>query len=295
MRTIAHIINVTEINEAKRASYLHVAQAVTIKSMIMARQRAERSVRIDLFAVKHKDETVNIPDEFAWASDISTYAWEHIDSLKPVLPHRPLPRLVDIIASLYAASRAEYFIYTNLDIGLYPHFYVYVEELIQKGFDAFCINRRTLPKEHNGALLDENQLDVIVGLEGHEHPGIDCFVFKREIVPALNLGNVYIGYPPIGQVLKTQIELNCRKFTWIRDGQLTFHLGDDLAWRGEGPYHEVNLKQAQGLFKRPAEWPTKWSQSKPAAPRPFARIVERVKQTLAACVAVGKTRASRRK
>ena len=147
-------------------------------------------------------------------------------------------------------SDAEYFIFTNLDIGLYPHFYIKVREIIEKGYDAFCINRRDLPKEHDGMLLDESAIELIFSIEGMKHPGIDCFVFKKEIVPSLNLGNVYIGYPPVGQVLKTQVEVNSKNFTWIKDEILVFHIGSDMAWREKsgGAYLKENRSQANGLY-----------------------------------------------
>ncbi len=36
---IAHIINVIEINETKKASYLHIAQPVTMRSMLTAKKQ----------------------------------------------------------------------------------------------------------------------------------------------------------------------------------------------------------------------------------------------------------------
>lgn len=245
---IAHLINITEINESKNASYLHIAQPMTMKSMIIAQKIAKSVVNVDLIAVKHKDEKVSVPSEFEWAPDFNKYAWEHIEILKNVIPHKPLPLLNDIIVSFYNASDAEYFIYTNLDIGLYPHFYLNVRDIIKQGYDAFCINRRDLPKEYKGVLFDESKIELIPFIDGIRHIGIDCFVFKREIIPLLDFGKVYIGYPPVGQVLKTQIEVNSKKFMWIKDERLTFHLGSDRAWRNGGSYSRENMIQAKGLY-----------------------------------------------
>lgn len=245
---IAHIINVTEINDSKNASYLHIAQPLTMKSMVVAQKIAKNMIDVELVAVKHKTEKVSIPSEFKWSIDLDTYAWEHIEALKNLSFRRPLPRLNDIILSLYNFSDAEYFIYTNLDIGLCPDFYLRVSDLIEKGYDAFCINRRDMPKEYEGVLLDESKLELIFVIEGIMHPGIDCFVFKREIVPSLSLGNVYIGYPPVGQVLKTQIELNSKYFIWIKDKRLTFHIGSDQPWNIEDHYRKENRIQSRGLY-----------------------------------------------
>ncbi|NEP20332.1 MAG: hypothetical protein F6J97_26210, partial [Leptolyngbya sp. SIO4C1] len=93
MLKIAHIINVTEINDSKKASYLHIAQPLTIKSMIVAKQTAASAVDVELVAVKHEDEQIDVPSEFKWAPAIEHYAWEHIDALKAVTPRKPLPRM----------------------------------------------------------------------------------------------------------------------------------------------------------------------------------------------------------
>jgi hypothetical protein len=245
---IAHVINVAQLAELQKASYLHIAQPVTMKSMVAARSKAGVGLDVELVAVRHKDEKVDVPREFIWARDINKYAWEHIGGLENVFPRKPLPRLQDIISSLYGTSNAEYYVYTNVDIGLYPNFYLNVQDLIEKGYDAFCINRRELPKVHDGILIDETKLELAYSLDGTEHPGIDCFVFKREIVPALKLGNVYIGYPPVGLVLKTQIERNSARFKWLKDERLTFHLGSDRAWKKAGdPYWDTNVSEAKLL------------------------------------------------
>lgn len=246
---IAHIINVTEIDDSKKPSYLHIAQPLTIKSMIAAMNNAKSIVDVELLAVKHESEKVDLPLEFTWAKDLKKYAWEYIDTLKQFTPYRPLPRLHDIIQSLYTSSDAEYFIYTNLDIALTPNFYLEVKEYISQGFDAFCINRRDLPKEYRGIALDENTYELCCMIDGVKHVGIDCFVFKRDIVPSLKLGNVFIGYPPVGKVMKTQIELNSANFHWIKDARITFHLGRDNAWKNHtSTYGNENQKQAAGLY-----------------------------------------------
>ena len=249
MIKMAHVINVAEITDSNKKSYLHVAQPVTARSMIIANHMAKDLVDIELWAVKHKDETVDVPDEFRWAKQIDKYAYEYIDALREATPHKPLPRISDILHSLYESSDAEYFIYTNLDIALYPDFYVKVSGLISDGYDAFCINRMDLPKTYKGVLLDEEKLEMAYMAEGEKHIGIDCFVFRREIVPLLKLSNVYIGFPPVGQVLKTQIELHSKKFVWVKDGRYTFHLGSDAHWQQlRGEYPDENEKQADGLY-----------------------------------------------
>lgn len=246
---IAHLINVTEITESKKRSYLHIAQPLTMKSMVIAKNRAKPFVEIQLLAVKHKMESVEIPPDFQWTKDLERYAWEELENLNSLPSKRPLPLLKDIIKELYESSNAEYFVYTNLDIGLFPEFYIKVKEKIDSGYDAFCINRRDMPKEDDGVTLDQRFIDKIYGMEGKPHPGIDCFVFRRSIVPLLDLGNVFIGYPPIGQVLKSQIDLNSKNSAWLKDEILTFHIGNDQGWMDKDPYYLENCRQGKGLYE----------------------------------------------
>jgi hypothetical protein len=246
---IAHIVNVTEIDESKYASYLHIAQPLTLKTMVIAARIAKPIVEVELFAIKHKSEHVTIPPEFRWAPDIEKYGWEYFEELNQLPRKKPLPRIKDIIEGLDSVSDADYFIYTNLDIGLNPDFYLAVHALINSGYDAFCINRRTLPTHYEGILLDERSAELVFRVGGEEHGGIDCFIFRKSSVPLLKLGNVFIGFPPIGQVLKTQIEANASHFTWVKDRSLTFHLGDDRVWDiKQSPYSTANYREAEGLY-----------------------------------------------
>ncbi len=245
---IAHIINVTEINETKKASYLHIAQPVTMRSMLTAKKTAGNAVNVDLYAVKHKDELVNIPNGFNWVKDIEKYAWEYIQPLRDILPHKPLPRLVDIITGLFNVSEAEYFVYSNVDIGVFPSFYLFINDRINQGLDAFCINRRTLPKEYSGIVIDETNFELCYSMYGELHPGADCFIFRRDIIPLLNFNHVFVGFPPVGGVLRSQIELNSKKFQMLLYAHETFHLGNDRVWKDEtNPYWIENVHQAKGL------------------------------------------------
>ncbi len=247
-RRLAHIISVTEIDESKKPSYLHIAQPVTIKSMLVAQKAAAQTVDVELFAIKHKAEKVNLPEGFGWAKDIDLYAWEYIDGLREFHPHKPLPRLCDILEGLYNVSDAEFFIYTNVDIGLYPNFYLYVNHLIDQGLDGFCINRRTIEKEFQGVLIDETNFELCYLQNGTLHGGVDCFIFKRSILPLFTLNHVFVGYPPIGKVLRSQIQLHSRNFHMREYDRVTFHLGNDAVWKDQThPYWRENLRQAKDI------------------------------------------------
>jgi len=255
---IAHIINPVEVEKGHPA-YLDIAQPVTFKSMLDAKSYAVRKdIQVDLFSVQFNDADASIvPDGFTILPHLekSIQDFHHFN-----VKFNPLPRVHDIVQALYQNSKAEYFIYTNVDIGLHKDFYVRIDDLIKEGYDAICVNRRDLPKEVNNIVLTEKNLEYIYKLEGEYHPGWDTFVFKREIVPLMKFNNVFVGFMPVGRVIFNQVKINSRKLKWIEDGvknKLTFHLGFDAYTHKKNTekvkhrfdeFHAYNSAQAKGLL-----------------------------------------------
>ena len=249
MTRFAHIVNVMELNDAHRARYLHIAQPVTLRAMVRAGAiAASAGVGVDLCAVKHESETVDLPPEFAPMADLTSYAWEHIPALREDSEHKSLPRLVDILEAGAAATEAEYLIYGNVDISPRPGFYLNLSRLVEQGYDALCINRQNVAKVYQGVEINADTIELGLSLVGDATRGIDCFIFRRDALPRLDLGHTFVGFPPIGQVLKTQIERTATNFTWVKEGFYTFHLGEDRAWAGKSLYYRENEKAARGLW-----------------------------------------------
>lgn len=226
---LAHIINPVKV-DSNNSSYLHIAQPITFQSMLQAQYEAHRfkdmDIHVDLYITQyHKDREI-VPKGFIILPDLDKST---LDFHTFKTGNRELPRIRDIIDRLHESSSAEYFVYTNVDIGLQKNFYIYVVTLINKGFDAICINRRNnIPKYLNGfGILDVSQLEIIYKQKGEKHRGTDCFIFRRDIVPILNLGNVFVGYPPVGKALREQIQKNSERFIWVKNKRVTFHIGKD--------------------------------------------------------------------
>lgn len=222
---IAHIINPVVVD---KSSDLFYAQPITVRSMIEARKFSNSGVDVKLFAAVYPEDEILANKNF----DKIIFLSKSVLDLKKFNIKRKLPLIKDILDGLYNNSDAEYFIYTNSDIGLQPYFYNYIKELIDLGYDGMCINRKTIPKsvERIGMLKVEN-LSLIYTLNGNKHPGIDCFIFKRSILKKFNLGDICIGFPPIGTVLKENIEKYSTSFHWEKNANTTFHLGSDRAWK----------------------------------------------------------------
>ncbi len=144
---------------------------------------------------------------------------------------RKLPLFKDILQRLYDTSDADYFIQTNADIGLMPHFYVLIKDLIDAGHDAFCINKRILPEE-----FKDKSLSVMWSTIGESHAGHDCFVFRRELWPLMNLGDIVMGTPWSETTLIANLVAYAKNFKVFKNAHATFHLGDRRVWLG----HEYN-------------------------------------------------------
>lgn len=243
---IAHIVNVLDIHPKHESSYLHIAQPVTLKSMLNAKLQSKNPDDIDLIAVKHKGDNIECPEGFRMASDLTRCCYD----VFPELPKkRDLPLISDIFHALNQASEADYYVYTNIDIGLFPDFYDFVIDTISSGVEAFTIKRITMPKKVNAIELDQNNYNLVFNQKGLNHSGFDCFVFPRIKIKSIKLGNVFIGTPPIGTLIKREIQRSTKPFkSFPSNVRKTFHLGNDVSWLDhECLFYKKNLKCARLL------------------------------------------------
>lgn len=220
MKTIAHIIHPVIVEPT---SDLIIAQPITFETMKNAREFAKGNAEVMLYAIQyHDEERIPLPRCFRRVPDLA----RSVGDIKKFKAKRKLAIIKDILDSLYENSNADYLIYTNVDIALMPYFYVAVNNIIESGYDAFTINRRTISNEHNVDRVMTMYAEV-----GEPHPGHDCFVFKRSLYPKFKLGTACIGTGRIGKVLITNLTCHSDRFKVFKDKHLTFHLGDDRKWK----------------------------------------------------------------
>lgn len=220
MRTIAHIIHPVVVD---RSSDLNVAQPITFETMRLARKFASEQVQVRHYCTKYADENPAIPEGFRHTRDLD----RSISDITDFRRQRKLALIKDILDRLYDATDAEYLIYTNLDIALMPYFYVVVNQLIDQGYDALVINRRSI----SSTFSKLEELPLMYSEVGEPHPGCDCFVFKRNCYRSFRLGTAFIGSSRIGLILAVNLYYNAKKFRQIRDAHLTFHIGNDRIWQ----------------------------------------------------------------
>ncbi len=258
MHRIAHIINLFQPAET---SDLKLAQAVTIETMIRAKEEVKDVAKVELLSAQTAEDRSEVPATFTATSDLTRSVANLRNFEKPM----ELPILKDILDRLYNESDAEYLIFTNVDIGLQPNFYKKVVEFIEAGHDAFMINRRRIPAKFNSI----EELNEIYEEKGLKHPGFDCFVFHRDLYPKFSLAEVCTGVPFIEITLSQNLFCFARNPKVFTDEFLTFHIGLEIFnKRAPKPYLSYNREQFWKAMKN--IWPEldsrKWSHGKEPFP-----------------------------
>ncbi len=229
---INHIVNPVKVSSK---SDLFVAQPITFHSMTKAKNMA-KGLTVRLLTTQYAEDRDIIPEEFSILKDLQKKVGDYSDFKLD----RKLP-LIDEIFSKLSYQKADYYIYTNVDIALQPSFYNFVEEKIRKGFDAFVINRRTISSEFNTI----EQYEKMCADHGDAHPGFDCFIFKASMLSKFNLGKACLGANWIGRVIISNLIVHAEKFAIFEDEFQTFHIGDDRSWRNPdfADYDEFNRQE----------------------------------------------------
>ena len=243
MPTLAHIVNLFQPLDI---SDLKLAQEVTVKTMIGAKDSCSSTNKIELFSAQIESDRIVVPAEFKATENLTRDVRDHGTFSNPV----PLPILKDILDRLYNESDAEYLIFTNVDIGLQPHFYEQVLEIISSGHDAFIINRRRIPAKFHSV----DQLVEMFNEKGLKHPGFDCFVFHRDLYPKFALSDVCIGVPFIGITLAQNLFCFAQNPKVFTDEHLTFHIGLEL-FKKRAPKEYLAYNRAQFWKSMKAIWP----------------------------------------
>ena len=243
MKKIAHIVHPVIVDPS---SDLVVAQPITFETMRIAREFANGTGDISLYAVQYHDEDrIPLPNCFTRTLDIT----RSIADIKTFKQKRKLALIKDILDALYeAAGDADYLIYTNVDIALQPYFYRTVSQIIRHGYDAFVINRRTISDRFSSI----HQIPLMYAEVGESHRGYDCFVFKRAFYPKFKLGTICIGTAWIGRALLANLVTYSSKFKEFKNEHLTFHIGDPCPWRKEkfSDYFWENRNEYLTLFQQ---------------------------------------------
>ncbi|MCC6371425.1 MAG: hypothetical protein IT236_10515 [Bacteroidia bacterium] len=239
MLHLAHIVNPFV---AEPSSDLFTAQPITFKSMVAAKNNAERVVQVDLLSAQFEEDRAMVPDEFVLTPNLTRSVTDLAHFEKKI----KLPLLADVLERLYTSSSADFLIYSNVDIGLYPDFYLKVKAFIDEGHDAFIINRRRIENK----FTTPEELHLIYQEEGKKHPGFDCFVFHRSLYPQFKLTGICIGVPFVEISFSQNLFALAKNFKLYDNEKLTFHLGMEIfKKRMPREYFWYNRRQFHAIEK----------------------------------------------
>lgn len=162
---------------------------------------------------------------------------------------RKLPLVFDILDK-FKEIDADYYIYTNIDIHLTKDFYNKVYEYIISGFDGMTINRVTIFNDN----LNDINIDDLYNMvdNGEFHPGLDCFVFKKETLEKIPRVDFCIGINYFDKYLYYSLHKYSQNSLHLLKSKLTFHIGDDRDWLNDKfqDYRDYNrsLYNKHGFF-----------------------------------------------
>jgi hypothetical protein len=187
--------------------------------MQTAKDFAKNEVEVELIATTYPEDVGIVPDTFTQTKPLER-------ATTGFTKERKLPYFKEILDNLYETSDMDYFIQTNSDIGLQPYFYLAIKKLIDDGNDSFCVNKRILSEEFR----ELRDIPILWSIIGKEHAGHDCFVFKRELYPKFDIGEICTGTPWSETTLITNLVAYAKNFFVFKHSHLTFHIGDRRLW-----------------------------------------------------------------
>lgn len=189
-------------------------QSIAIASMLRARLEC-RKVHVTFATSVFPEDVEAIPNEFIGLKDLSRSVATNYPELDVT---KKLPFAQDIFDNLQSwegFDTYDYVIYTNADIIVRNDFYNVVANTIASGYDGFTINRQTIPETKISEPergYTASDLDEIYELRGKVHPGSDCFIMSRAIFNRINMGDVFLGYAPVANIMFIQIQSYAKKF-----------------------------------------------------------------------------------
>ncbi len=91
-------------------------------------------------------------------------------------------------------------------------------------YDCLVINRRRIPAGD----FTPDDLPKLYPVKGKPHPVLTCFVFRRELVPQMELGSICIGISFVEATLAHNLFALAGRPKLYDKEFLTFHLGMEI-------------------------------------------------------------------
>ena len=219
---IAHVVNLFTSPEGSDSRRI---QEITLDTLRRAAEAAADSAQVELLSAQLEADRKIVPDFMTPTRDLDRTIQDRV----VCSDKRRLPFIHDILQRACEATDADYIVYTNLDIAVYPSFYGFLAEACSEGIDALAVNRAQIPRAHDGVdVLHALSVDEILKLKNRSpHHGVDCVMFRRDKFPSWRNPEICVGYPPVGEYLQECVEYHAEHFVWFKDAIQTFHIGVD--------------------------------------------------------------------
>ena len=211
MYNITHIINTIHPEENAE---LYKRQSLTIESMRLAKKFCTQN--ISLAAIQYAKIDDGLPQEFDLLPPLKRSVQDFVPDTS-----RKLPLIQEVLSRAEENVEGDFLVYTNLDIILTPHFYSSVVYYLNQGHDALVINRQRVSQ----ALENIEDLPAVFAEKGMIHPGFDCFVFKRDLLEKIDMGNICLGIPFIGVGLAHWVFSLSKNPLFLGNSDMTRHVG----------------------------------------------------------------------
>ena len=244
IRKIVHIVNPVVVGA--ESDLLH-AQPITYETMRIAKRFAKKHLKgkleIDLCATVYPEDDGMIGAGFTRVNNLKE---EVCDKYEFTSKYRKLPYMREIIKNAMEVD-ADYYIQTNVDIGLMPHFYVTVNRLIDQGYVSFIINKRII----SGHYKTIDRIPEMWAEIGTQHNGYDCFVFSRWAADRFgDLGDACMATPWSETTLAARMVETDSGTKVFKDIHVTFHIGDKRSWMQLADYRQHNTEQFAKVLKQ---------------------------------------------
>lgn len=212
---VQHLIPLTDDGASPS---LKAAEAFTLRTVRDASIATSHDVTVSLlgYAGSRKGENFGLAPESAVLEVASRLKVRSSGQLA-------LPSLRNVLGQ--ADKSHEVTVFSNPDISLQRTFYDEIGKLSSHGL-AGSITRRTI----HGSPAAKKPLFFPRLQYGKYHPGHDCFFFPSNIVTDFFVGEVFLGAPPVGEIMLLNIALAHRETIIFSERKLTFHFGDDRPW-----------------------------------------------------------------
>jgi hypothetical protein len=234
--SFAHIINPYRAVEGSDAWRI---QQVTLRSLADA-VGCSRKAAVRLLTAQFEEDRAIVPEGFSSTENLK----RSVADLHAFLRPRKFPLIADVLQRAVEGSDAEFVIYTNMDIIVQPYFYDAIAALLADGSDALIINRRRIA-DHGQTAED---LPLILADVGRSHPGFDCFVMHRSLIPKLRLDGLCIGVPFVEAGLMYNLMAFAADCRILEHLHLTTHLGLEVMPERDTEYHRYNQQCFNALL-----------------------------------------------